>query len=105
MTTEHEFGEARQNQDADFLVGGGVMGERIRLHNWASTRLGPLSEWPMPLRIAVSLCVKSQFPIIIHWGWPDPIVLYNDASIPLAGEMHPAALGLQLFESWPQLRQ
>jgi formate hydrogenlyase transcriptional activator len=104
ITIEHGFGEARQDQRADFLVGGGEMGDRIRLHNWASTPLGPLSEWPTPLRTAVSLCVKSQFPIIIYWGWPDPIVLYNDACIPLAGEKHPGALGLQLFKLWPELR-
>jgi len=46
--------------------GGGEMGERIRLHDWGAARLGMLSDWPMPLRIAVSLCVKSPFPIIIH---------------------------------------
>jgi PAS domain S-box-containing protein len=79
------------------------MGERIRLHNWAATVLGPLSHWPMQLRLAVSLCVKSQFPVIIQWGSPDFIVLYNDAFIPLIGEKHPA-LGTRLFESWPELR-
>ncbi len=89
--------------DTNFLAGGGEMGERIRLHNWAATGLGPLSDWPMQLRLAVSLCVKSQFPIIIQWGWPDLIVLYNDAFIPLIGEKHPA-LGTRLFESWPELR-
>jgi formate hydrogenlyase transcriptional activator len=103
-SAEHGFGETRQAVDTDFLLGGGEMGERIRLHNWAATRLGTLSDWPMPLRLAVSLCVKSQFPIIIHWGWPDLIVLYNDAFIPLIGEKHPGALGTRLFESWPELR-
>jgi PAS domain S-box-containing protein len=80
------------------------MGERIRLHNWAATGLGPIPDWPMPLRLAVSRCVKSQLPIIINWGWPDLIVLYNDAFIPLIGEKHPAALATRLFESWPELR-
>jgi PAS domain S-box-containing protein len=100
----HELGEPQQALSTDFLGGGGEMGERIRLHNWASTPLGTLSEWPMPLRLAVSLCVRSQFPIIINWGWPDLIVLYNDAFIPLIGDKHPVALGVPLFESWPELR-
>jgi formate hydrogenlyase transcriptional activator len=100
----HEFGEPQQDLSTDFLEGGGEMGERIRLHNWASTPLGTLSEWPVPLRLAVSLCVRSQFPIIINWGWPDLIVLYNDAFIPLIGDKHPVALGVRLFESWPELR-
>jgi len=90
--------------DADFLSGGGELGERIRQHDWATTPLGPLSDWPQPLRSAVSLCVRSQFPIIIHWTWPDLIVLYNDAFIPLTGDKHPTALGTRLFDSWPELR-
>lgn len=88
----------------DFLAGGGELGERIRQHDWATTPLGPLCDWPQPLRSAVSLCVRSQFPIIIHWGWPDLVVLYNDAFIPMIGEKHPSALGTRLFDSWPELR-
>jgi formate hydrogenlyase transcriptional activator len=103
-SAEPGLGEPRPALQTDFLAGGGEMGERIRLHNWAATTLGTLSEWPMPLRVAVNLCVKSQSPIIIHWGWPDPIVLYNDAFIALIGDKHPAALGSRLFESWPELR-
>jgi formate hydrogenlyase transcriptional activator len=41
---------------------------------------------------------------MIHWGWPDLTVLYNDAFIPLIGTRHPTALGTRLFESWPELR-
>ena len=48
--------------------------------------------------------MKSQLPIIIHWGWPDLLVLYNDAFIPLIGDKHPTGLGTPLFESWPELR-
>ena len=92
-------------READFLSGGGELGERIRFHDWAATPLGPLSDWPQPLRSAVSLCVRSQFPTIIHWGWPDLVVLYNDAFIPLIGDKHPTALGTRLFDSWPELRQ
>src|ERR1700722_2682406 len=88
----------------DFLAGGGELGERIRLHHWAATPLGPLCDWPQPLRSAVSLCVRSQFPIIIHWGWPDLIVLHNDAFIPLIGDKHETALGIPLFDSRPELR-
>ena len=90
--------------EADFLSGGGELGKRICRHDWSATPLGPLSDWPQPLRSAVSLCVRSQFPTIIHWGWPDLVVLYNDAFIPLAGDKHPTALGTRLFDSWPELR-
>jgi hypothetical protein len=77
-SAEHDFGhDTPEDLDTAFLTGAGKMGERIRLHDWAATPLGDTSDWPMPLRHAVSLCVKSQFPVIIHWGWPDSIVLYN----------------------------
>ena len=48
--------------------------------------------------------MRSQFPTIIHWGWPDLIVLYNDAFLPLIEDKHPMALGTRLFDSWPELR-
>jgi formate hydrogenlyase transcriptional activator len=104
-SAEHSSGSVPAAQSAnDFLAGGGELGERIRLHDWAATPLGPLCDWPQPLRSAVSLCVRSKFPIIIHWGWPDLVVLYNDAFIPMIGSKHPSALGTRLFDSWPELR-
>jgi hypothetical protein len=89
-SSEHDLDLTGKRPDIGFLSGGGELGELIRLHDWAATPLGPLSNWPQPLRVAVSLCAKSQFPIIIHWGWPDLIVLYNDTFIPLIGDNHTA---------------
>jgi PAS domain S-box-containing protein len=100
---EHGSGQDRETPGIDFLAGSGELGERIRLHDWSGTPLGPLSNWPPPLQQAVSLCVKSRLPMIVHWGWPDPLVLYNDAYVPLIGDKHPHALGRALFESWPEL--
>ncbi len=86
-SAEHKLGPAPAMQsETDFLAGGDELGERFRLHDWAATPLGPPSKWPQPLRAAVSLCVRSQFPTIIHWGWPDVVVLYNDVFIPLIGD-------------------
>jgi PAS domain S-box-containing protein len=99
-----DSGQPRQAVDTDFLARGGEMGERIRLHDWSATSLGPIPTWPQSLRSAVSLCVKSRFPIVIHWGWPDLTMLYNDAFISLIVDAHPKALGLPLFETWPELR-
>ncbi len=80
------------------------MGELIGRYDWSASSLGPISTWPQSLRSAVSLCVKSPFPIIIYWGWPDLTVLYNDAFMPVIGDAHPNALGQPLFQSWPELR-
>src|SRR5580704_14769008 len=50
---EHDSERAGEMREADFLAGGGEMGERIRLHHWAPTPLARVSDWPQPLRIAV----------------------------------------------------
>jgi len=56
------FRRVPQALDRDFCADGGETGHRTRLHNWAA--LGALFDCPMPLRVALSLCVKTQFPVI-----------------------------------------
>jgi hypothetical protein len=59
---------ARKDVDsADWLVGGGEMGELVRSMDWTKTPLGPLSSWPQSLRTTVSLCLGSNFPISLAW--------------------------------------
>ncbi len=55
------------------------MGALMRAHHWASTKLGPTSEWPKSLRVAVRILLGTGYPMYIAWG-PDFIQLYNDAS-------------------------
>jgi hypothetical protein len=45
----------------DFLAGGGVMGMRVRAHDWAATSLGALDGWPHSLRTAVGMMLASRF--------------------------------------------
>jgi len=87
---------------ADWLVGGGEMGERIRAHDWARTPLGPLENWPQSLRSAVSICLGSRFPIVLYWG-PERTVLYNDAYAEILGKKHPWALGRPCREVWSEI--
>src|SRR5215203_7113819 len=73
---------ARSTRDAlashaAFLAGGGEMGAFMRTFYWAASPLGPTADWPPSLRMAVSLCLISQFSTMIFWG-PDLIILYND---------------------------
>jgi PAS domain S-box-containing protein len=74
------------------LAGGGEMGARIRSFDWSSTPLGPIDEWPLTLREAVSICLRSRFQLAIYWG-PHLVLLYNDAERDVLGAMHPGALG------------
>jgi hypothetical protein len=61
----------------DWLTGAGEMRERVRTYDWSKTPLGAIEEWPQSLRIAVSLCLASNFPINIVWG-PEHTQIYND---------------------------
>ena len=85
-----------------FLAGGGDMGRRIREFDWASHPLGEPSTWPPALRMAVSLCLNSNFPTAVYWG-PELYVLYNDAWAPIPADRHPAALGRKGAELWSDI--
>ena len=89
----------------DVFAGGGQMGELMRAFDWSTSPLGPVSEWPQSVRLAVNICLNSRFPIIIWWG-PDLIMHYNDAWRPSLGTVkHPKALGHKgqecYYEIWP----
>ncbi len=85
---------------ARWLDGGGAMAERIRNHDWASTSLGPLEQWPDVLKTTVALCMGSHFPQAVMWG-PDLLTLHNDAFTPILGNK-PLALGRPFSEIWQE---
>ena len=87
---------------ADWLVGGGEMGARIRAHDWSRTPLGPIEAWPQSLRSALSICLGSRFPIVLYWG-TERTVLYNDAYAEILGKKHPWALGRACREVWSEI--
>ena len=62
---------------ADWLAGGGEMGERIRATDWSKTPLGPIELWPQSLTTSVSTSLGCAFPIILWWG-SELTVIYND---------------------------
>lgn len=64
---------------ADWLVGQGVMAERIRSLDWSTTPLGPRTYWGQPLRTVVNLAVNSKLPMILIWGEQQTMIC-NDAA-------------------------
>ena len=87
----------------DFLAGGGEMGALMRAKSWGGTPLGPPETWPDALKMVVSICLNSRFPISVWWG-PELLMFYNDAWRPILGKTkHPAALGQPGIESWPEI--
>ncbi len=87
----------------EFLSGGGEMGALMRSHDWTQSPLGAPERWPEALKMAVSICINSRFPMVLWWG-PDFIMLYNDAWRPVLGATkHPSGLGRPGIESWPEI--
>ncbi|MES1160041.1 MAG: ATP-binding protein [Bacteroidota bacterium] len=91
-------------QHYGFLTGGGEMGERTRLYDWAATSVGLPEHWPKSLRSTVATILSSRFPMFLWWG-PDLIQFYNDAYRPSLGNegKHPTALGQKGKDCWPEI--
>ncbi len=85
-----------------FLSGGGECGRLMADHDWSHTSLGSIELWPHCLTSALSILLRSRVPIVMLWGH-DGVMLYNDAYSEFAGNRHPASLGSNVRESWPEL--
>ncbi|MBN8959416.1 MAG: PAS domain-containing protein [Rhizobiales bacterium] len=83
-----------------FLDGGGDVAARILTHDWAASPLGPIDNWPSPLKIAVSMLINSRFPKCLVWG-PELTTIYNDAFRPILGAK-PEALGRSFRDIWSE---
>lgn len=59
-------------------LGNSITANRIRNYNWSLNPLGPVSEWPLSLKLYVSQIMRHQFPTLIIWG-PEYIQIHNDA--------------------------
>ena len=53
---------------ADFLSGGGELGQLIGAFDWSKTLLGPIETWPPSLRITLGVVLGSPVPIVTLWG-------------------------------------
>lgn len=97
-------GLTSQIQSDSFLFMGneGEMGVMIQKYDWSKTDLGPIAEWPQSLLTSLSICLHSEFPILIWWG-PDLRMIYNDAYKYIIGTKHPAALGQPGKECWAEI--
>jgi hypothetical protein len=88
--------------DLSFLEGGGVMGDRIRQHDWSCTVLGEPARWPASLRAALMLLLNTGHPMCIFWG-AERIWFYNDPySHSLGPERHPLSLGRHGHVVWAE---
>lgn len=86
---------------AEWLAGGGAMGELIRAADWSGTPLGARGGWSPSLRVAVGLVVESPLAMGLLWGreW---VLLFNDAWRAVVAEGHPSALGQPARGAWAE---
>jgi PAS domain S-box-containing protein len=77
-------------------------GALLRSTDWSRTPLGPPEQWPQSLKLAVSLCQNSRFPMFVWWG-EQLINIYNDAYVPMLGKRHPRAFGRPARDSWEDI--
>jgi PAS domain S-box-containing protein len=90
-----------ENTGLPFPADRGPMAEKVRSFDWASTPLGPISNWAPALKIVVDLMLSSKFPKCLFWG-PDLIAIFNDAYLPLLGEK-PNSLGEPYRVTWAEV--
>lgn len=91
-------------QTYEFLDGDGVTHDLIRTRDWSRSPLGPIESWSEALRLSVSLCLNSRFPLILWWG-PELTMLYNDPYTEHLQSKHPSALGRPGKEVWSEIWQ
>jgi signal transduction histidine kinase len=77
-------------------------GRLLLATDWAATPLGPVEHWPLSLRVAVSICLNSRFPMFVWWG-PSLVNIYNDAYNPMLGKRHPQAFARPARDSWSDI--
>ncbi len=82
-----------------FPVATGQMARLVRGHDWASTPLGTIDQWPSSLRAALEACLASAFPAFLWWG-DELLQFHNDAAIAILGARHPTALGQPARRVW-----
>ncbi|WP_167761255.1 hybrid sensor histidine kinase/response regulator [Duganella callida] len=86
-----------------FIGDGTRMRELVQAYRWEDTPLGPLRDWPVSLRTAVSVVMHSAHPMFLWWG-EELTQIYNDAYVPCFGVgKHPAALGQAGRRCWPEI--
>jgi len=93
-------------QDAGGVRSGRGVAALVRAKDWSATPLGARETWTQSVKTALSLCLNSRFPVIL-WLGPEPVVIYNDACVPIFGTAQHSALlgaaGREAFEIWPTI--
>jgi len=86
-----------------FLDNTGELGALIASYDWSATSLGAIETWPQSVKSTVSLILHSPFPIATMWGEAG-VMIYNSGYAEIARDKHPALLGIEVRDAWPEAR-
>jgi len=86
-----------------FLDNTGELGALIARYDWSTTSLGAIDSWPQSVKSTVSLILHSPFPIATMWGEAG-VMIYNSGYAEIARDKHPALLGVEVRDAWPEAR-
>ena len=87
---------------ADWPSADVAMAGRIRAFPWSTTSLGAVDDWPLSLRGAVDLILRSPLPMAVYWG-VDGVMIFNDAYSEFAEARRPNLLGSEVLVAWPAM--
>ena len=80
------------------------LSDLVRHYDWSTTSLGAVESWPSAVRSTVDMMLRSPIPIVTLWGEAG-VMIYNDAYAVFAGSRHPAILGCDVREGWPEIAE
>ncbi|HVY08580.1 MAG TPA: SpoIIE family protein phosphatase [Mycobacteriales bacterium] len=87
----------------DVLRSSGQVGRDLLKVDWASTPLGPMTDWSQSLQAAVRIMISSRFSMWMAWG-PELTFFCNDAyRRDTLGVKYPWALGRSTREVWAEI--
>jgi hypothetical protein len=73
--------------------------ECLKRVDWASTSLGPITNWSYELNVLVTTVLLDTRPTALFLG-PDRIIVYNLAYGEVSGSRHPKILGKSIIDAW-----
>ncbi|KAF2470863.1 uncharacterized protein BDR25DRAFT_342712 [Lindgomyces ingoldianus] len=74
----------------------------FRTTDWSKSKLGPLTEWSPTLRLFTRMLFADSRAACLWWG-PDLVAIYNEAYMPLSGQVHPKLMGSTFINAYPDL--
>lgn len=84
------------------IFGQSSVGEMAKKIDWKNHKLGPVENWPVELKTAISIIVGSKFPMFISWG-EERFFFYNDSYAIILGKKHPSAFGDKFYNIWSEI--